>query len=513
MTDAPVRKYQRILIEDDIESPENYEPGGFHPVDLFDVLDERFEVIYKLGFGGIATAWLCYEFQHKWWRAVKINAASHSSDECPDLKILRIMREKNMSPEDLLSKHIAVPLETFWLEGPNGRHLCSVMPVLGPRLSEWRLELGTDFDSVDKICHQFTEGLGFLHGMGIAHGDFRPANILTKLKSQCLDDIGVEEMKDLLDAPEMEEVLTLEGERSVHAPEFIVTGVGWNRMKHLISDDIAIVDFGESYEINNPPSSLGIPKKYAAPEIFFEQTPTLASDIWSLAFTLIEFRLKTNLAATIPSIIWRMERFAGSLPNGFRPDASRMLEEARGEPLDVPPKGSLDTDFDRQPPITENLEKLNMMNKRLGEGTPYTDPLEIILGAKYTLKNTSSIDGSEEQGAAEKVSHRLSTDEVATFADLLRKMFKYPPGERMGASEALRHDWFKRFRVKNDARPDRKTAVIPPLIVIFGVYLCIHLIWIVTRWAFLPQRSNIPRIVSLEDSFGVCLNPSMHIFL
>ncbi|EMR64676.1 putative sfrs protein kinase 3 protein [Eutypa lata UCREL1] len=139
----PPRKYQRLDTDEEIENLEDYEPGGYHPIDLCDVLDGRFEVIYKLGFGGIAMVWLCYEFDAERWRAVKINAASHSSENCAELKILQTMRENNVTPEQLEAMHIVVP---------------------------------------------------------------------------------VDEMKDLLDAPDFEEVLTVDGEQSVHAPQDAVTG-------------------------------------------------------------------------------------------------------------------------------------------------------------------------------------------------------------------------------------------------------------------------------------------------
>lgn len=440
----PPRKYQRLDTDEEIENLEDYEPGGYHPIDLCDVLDGRFEVIYKLGFGGIAMVWLCYEFDAERWRAVKINAASHSSENCAELKILQTMRENNVTPEQLEAMHIVVPLETFWIDGPNGRHLCSVMPVLGPRLSKWREELGIDYDTIDKMSYQFTEGLSLLHKMGIAHGDFRPSNILTRLKPHCLDNISVDEMKDLLDAPDFEEVLTVDGEQSVHAPQDAVTGVCWDRLKHLISDDIAIVDFGESYLFDNPPSTLGIPRVYGAPEIVFDGTPTVMSDIWSLAYTLMEFRLGHSFIPTISAIIWRMEGFSGPVPAEYRPAAVRLIDEARREPLQLH-SGDDSTSGDQGlRPITENMESLNAMRKKSAEGTNYTCPLEIALAARFwvTLPSSTEQDGQSQSGGSGY--RRLPPQEVVLFADLLRGMFKYNPEDRLSASQALKHAWFRR---------------------------------------------------------------------
>lgn len=54
--------------------------GGFHPVHLGDILDHRFEVVHKLGYGGFGLVWLCQELQNNRWRAVKILAAEYSPD-------------------------------------------------------------------------------------------------------------------------------------------------------------------------------------------------------------------------------------------------------------------------------------------------------------------------------------------------------------------------------------------------------------------------------------------------
>lgn len=450
MAKQPVRRYERLRTYEEIENLEDYEPGGYHPIDLFDVLDGRFEVVYKLGFGGIAMVWLCYETDAKRWRAIKINAASHSSDDCAELKILKAMKEKSITPEQLFAMHVVVPWEVFWIDGPNGRHLCSVMPVLGPSLSKWRDDLGIDYDTIDKMSYQFTEGLAFLHKMDIAHGDFRPANILTKLKPGSLDDITVDEMKDLLDAPYFEEVLTTDGERSIHAPEDVVTAVHWHRLKHLISGDVAIVDFGESYLASNPPPTMGIPRVYGAPEILFGGTPTILSDIWSLAYALMEFRLGNSFISSIPAIIWRMEGYSGPVPPEYRSAAMKLIEESRGEPLPFHNEVHSNLDDQSLRPITEDMESLNAIRKKSAEGTDFTCPLEITLGARIwvNLPPTTDEDGLEQSG--ESGYRRLPPDEVTLFADLLRGMFKYNPEDRSSASQALNHNWMRRKQQRQE---------------------------------------------------------------
>jgi hypothetical protein len=46
------------------ETVSAYGPGGFHPVQIGDVFDGRYEVIGKLGFGTESTVWLADDKQY-----------------------------------------------------------------------------------------------------------------------------------------------------------------------------------------------------------------------------------------------------------------------------------------------------------------------------------------------------------------------------------------------------------------------------------------------------------------
>lgn len=54
-------KYNGLSMHDDVEYVEWYQPGEFYPLDLGETINNRFEVIHKLGHGGIATVWLCWD--------------------------------------------------------------------------------------------------------------------------------------------------------------------------------------------------------------------------------------------------------------------------------------------------------------------------------------------------------------------------------------------------------------------------------------------------------------------
>jgi hypothetical protein len=116
---------------DDAEEREGYRPGGFHRVHLGDYIGKncRYLVIQKLGNGGLVTVWLCRDEGETRFVALKIIMADASGDECAEL---RLVHRKDLDFNQPGGKHIALPEDYFWIDGPNGRHLVLVLPVMGP---------------------------------------------------------------------------------------------------------------------------------------------------------------------------------------------------------------------------------------------------------------------------------------------------------------------------------------------------------------------------------------------
>ncbi|KAI1073865.1 kinase-like protein [Whalleya microplaca] len=362
-------KYNALAISDRVENVELYEPGGFYPLDLGETIKERFKVAHKLGHGGIATK----------WRAIKINAASHSSEDCPDLKFIKSMGNTPCDIDELGSNHIMVALETFFIDSPNGRHLCFVLPVAGPRFTQRK-----------KTGRQLIEALAFMHN-----------NLLMKLKPGILDHIGYEEMLELVGDAVSEQLLDGD-ERSPHAPRYVYVPFTFrqNHVSHMISDDIVVIDFGESYEASQPPERLNTPTKYAGPEWLFAGQTGIGNDLWALAYTLLEVQ-----AGAFPSEIWIiircMERFIGPVPSRYGPAAVKLLYEEK-------------CDFDEPMPEYQENEPVT---GPLTEPAEFSHPLHIALGMLGMPRDD------------------------------------YDSDERLSVSQVLEHDWFKDERISGE-QPD-----------------------------------------------------------
>ncbi|KAH7403682.1 kinase-like domain-containing protein [Cadophora sp. MPI-SDFR-AT-0126] len=277
----------------------NYRPGGFHPVHLEDVFKKgRYIVVHKLGHGGFATVWLARDTVRNRYVALKILAARLSRD-CPEVKILRRLKKS----EDHQGKtHVMSMLDHFWVEGPNGRHLCVVSEVGGPSIKQFNdcpgFIRGTRRlrgDLARKVALQATEGLAYIHSTGIVHGDFTAANLLLKLAN--IDEWTLEEIHGRLGEPQthvLHRAAEQAGEYST--PRYTVNAISMSLVNaRWLSDQIMIIDFGIAFLEDESPIAIGTPKNYCAPEFNFKSPRSISSDIWALGCTVFEIRAGASL--------------------------------------------------------------------------------------------------------------------------------------------------------------------------------------------------------------------------
>lgn len=147
------------------EDLEWYEPGGFHPVHLQDVYDSRYSVVHKLGFGGFSTVWLSRDSVEDEWVALKILAAETS--------ITSTARPSILEDDDIKSSALfCIPKREFWIDGPNGHHLCLVLPVVGSSCSSLSKGIYTTMKPAlaAGIGGQAVKATALLHSKGFCHG-------------------------------------------------------------------------------------------------------------------------------------------------------------------------------------------------------------------------------------------------------------------------------------------------------------------------------------------------------
>ncbi|KAI0155114.1 kinase-like protein [Xylariaceae sp. FL1272] len=434
--------YQEVRAPGLVENIQEYNKGGHHPVHLGDVLGGRYEVAHKLGHGGVGIVWLCFDKVASTWRAVKIMTASASS-EPHELEIYKHLRE-TATHDQMEANHVVTPYHEFWIRGPNGNHLCIVLPVLGGDVASW---LAWIFDELSEetltqrlaatkwICSHITRSVRFLHNRGICHGDLKPENILMRV--QDISKLNKREIWGLLGAPVCDEVVRKSGRPGgSHAPRHVVRAPKSFWWASLLTNEVALIDFGASFfasDTTHDPSI--VTTTFAPPEFHFDCGGPVGthSDIWSLALTLYE--ISTGNEGLFPSlkgnpkrleIVPRdLETFLGPLPEPFRSKYLYVLElnGNRREDLRDRRTGALQA-------VSYSPERFRQRTEEVIGSSRYSTTLEAAIGRRHKR----SIQGKE-------ILYRFPRKDVIEFAAFLRTMLVYDPKKRASANGVLHHPW------------------------------------------------------------------------
>lgn len=160
---------QYRLIED-VEDLDRYQPGGYHPLQVGDELDNtRYRVIDKLGYGGYSTIWLAHDLQRAQYVTVKVVTAD-ASGCTQEASVISSLEKAPSRPR----KGVVPPLiDTFWVDGPNGKHRSIVTPPA--RMSLFDAKEASTFGLfrakvARSIIAQLIHGVAFLHSERIVHG-------------------------------------------------------------------------------------------------------------------------------------------------------------------------------------------------------------------------------------------------------------------------------------------------------------------------------------------------------
>jgi serine/threonine-protein kinase SRPK3 len=156
---------------------------GFFPARPGLFLNDRYEILRKLGQGQFSTTWLVSDSKAcaMTYRAVKIltvEATEENEDshllELEVLKRIRTLRGPHAVNLPYLFDHFAI-------KGPHGKHLCLVLPVLSTDISSFRKSAPSQMlksPTVKVIVAQVVSALVVLHDAAIVHGDLKPDNLL-----------------------------------------------------------------------------------------------------------------------------------------------------------------------------------------------------------------------------------------------------------------------------------------------------------------------------------------------
>lgn len=466
------------------EEIEHYEEGGFHPVHLGDTFDEgRYKVIQKLGFGGFSTVWLARDGIDNKWVALKIIDAEHSA---PDF---RSTTHHYTAAVAHGSERVVATSRKFAFEGPNGRHSCAVLPVLGPSLAD----LSYNFESrltpsfARNAAYEATRAISELHKDNICLGgklNFKPGVIFVMFRitnrkntdftlgnlllgAANFDTYSEDDIYKIFGISETGELETESGEATgPEAPKYIVKSMDFRSAPAtVLKPGIHLVDFDQSFPISSPPKRmLGIPRDCLAPEVAAGLSASPASDIWALGCCIFRLRAgdgpfsspyEVNSPETAISYITCT--LGGDVPAEWKEklwddDGMPTIDAAKGKPLEPWPSeerrslrdlvNSIWDEPEGRTVHTQHHLKSEWTLSREHEPFP-TSWAPMAWNPKAVRADEMYLSGYGDDWEMILASlPKIPEAEAALLYDLLSTIFVYEPEKRPTAEEILAHSYF-----------------------------------------------------------------------
>ncbi|KAL4887219.1 kinase-like protein [Aspergillus karnatakaensis] len=386
-----------------VESLQGDQPGGYHPISIGDVLNDRYQIADKLGPGGYSTVWLALDTHLKRYVAVKVNTAHSLPRETQVLKALSAPSPL-IPPSHPVRSLLPVVLDEFEVQGPNGRHACyTVTPAQG-NLRD------ISFSRLFPL-----EAVAYTHSQGYGHGDIHLDNILIKLPSSFYD-LSIKELYEKYGKPETILVTWCDGQplpANVPAEAVVPLWLGTYADQLSLSDaHLLLSDFGEAFSAASK-DRLGqdchTPPAFRAPEAKFEpQTPLeYPSDVWSLATAIWEI---VGMKAIFSTEVVPEDEIIAQQFDVLGPMPSEWWQRWEGRPRFYDENGQ--------------VRESHKMNQWL----PLQESFE---------------DGVQKW--RRKFGHEIGENETTAFLNLIRHMLSFRPEERPTAEQVLQSEWMVKW--------------------------------------------------------------------
>ncbi|KAI0512965.1 protein kinase [Xylaria bambusicola] len=409
----------------EIEPMTRYEPGGYHPLKVNDVLQGRYLIIDKLGHGNLSTVWLAKDLKAKehCYYAIKVNMAKNSST--PVLAEGKVLRELRRSWFPLFvpgRELIPRVFDEFKLEGPNGTHACLVTSPSCVNLRELSDNHLFPMQVARAFAAKIATAVRFVHSRRIIHGDIHLANILLPFR-EGYNSLSLAEYRA---SHGYTQFYSLNHNPNESVPvqyptEATVPLCCRKRPENLTVEDahrLLLCDFGDAFK---PRSDVRLgrecrtPATKRAPEAFFSPDLLMryASDIWGLGLVFWELVAKEPLFVTACSGNEIVAQQLDVLGNHFFPSHWARVWCRAGSDVGLPRPRPI------RRPIGPRVTRL---------------PLEVTWEALVEERK----ENQGELGA-------FRFEERQAFLELIRGMLRFNPKERYTLDQVMHSEWMVRW--------------------------------------------------------------------
>lgn len=323
-----IKKLRYIENRESQEDEAEYEAGGYMPINIGDVLRNRYKVLRKLGWGHFSTVWLCKNLSENGPRyvALKICKSAPMFTAVANDEIRLLQETRTVNPDHVGFKNIVQMVDTFKLISENGVHTAISLEIMGPSLLHLLMQSdfrGIQVPAVRRIIFQVLRGLTYLHEeCHIIHTDIKPENILIKVdenyirriigKMERFSELGVELPRSYVSS----EIWTEKDSNLHESDEDIISRFGEQRASSYPNDiylselvnykerhsqtnfnapmwvnpnlEIKIADLGNACWVDHHFSQEIQTRQYRALEVIMGAGYSYPADIWSVGCMAFE---------------------------------------------------------------------------------------------------------------------------------------------------------------------------------------------------------------------------------
>ena len=392
------------------------------------MLNERYQIFRKLGYGSYSTVWLAKDLQNQRYVAVKFHS----------------LRAEYREPCEVRHPNVEHMLDRFVHKGMNGSHVCIVLEPIGRSLMtvveswllfkfghkpedeedetcephRWSLKISRE------ICRQLLLGLDSLHSQQIAHRDIHPGNIAFALSydinSMSMDEIqqfgaGYEDVDHVnentdWDAQDLRRFGTsiarikrVDG-KPLESREIQYTVQSKPLNDRLIFDNdphfrILLIDLGDSQKFEDCNQRLYGPSSYRAPEAILPIDITYKADIFSLGLVFWETVMSRNIVCA-------------EIGDDMKPDDNQYIKEF------ITRIGSMPEHFQQIFPLKDSFRDEEML-----------DPENYAHG---DMRFAARRDRPED----------MTDADIEVFLYLMKQMMQWEPEKRPTTRQLLKHPFF-----------------------------------------------------------------------
>ncbi|KAJ5352047.1 hypothetical protein N7452_001021 [Penicillium brevicompactum] len=246
-----------------------------------DVLNSRYQVVGKLGFGVSSTVWLARDMRDH--RHVALKVYTRDEDNKNEFEIYKQLSKNSQHPG---REHVREALDSFTLSRPGGDHHCLVQKPLWESLHDLHYVMPHARLEVDILKSAIKYALFESERKKIStdyFGDIKPDNIM-----QELNDTSVLE-KFVQDEVKKPSPRKITGDRIIYLSRLLEPPKEFGRA--------LLCDFGSAVQGEEERNHNAQPEIYRSPEVVLMANWSYPADIWNLG-VMIWFLLEGQLLFT-----------------------------------------------------------------------------------------------------------------------------------------------------------------------------------------------------------------------